>query len=260
MYSFFYLQRGAGLALRYYIFYYNSNMKNMFICIFLLLLFGVIFPSQNLSASDIEISTKEASALIGGGYNRSISGFGGLSALFGIELNEQYYFNAGFSFKFAADISDIKINTGARYTPFLNIPLRFTLFYYYNGLPEYHAHSHTLLPLVAYNADRAGIAIGPGLRFTSIFRDKAIFEPVFNFSAYVNFICREKLRVGICLFNFDEWGAGNMGSYSLAAKSTVKINENWSIVNDITLLQSGSVALSANFYGVAWRGGAKFTW
>ena len=234
-------------------------MKNNF-KIFELMLFLVIICTQNLSASEIEISTKEASALIDGGYDRSISGFGGLSALCGIELNEQYFFNAAFSFKFAVAISDIKISTAARYTPFINLPLHFTLQYYYNGLPEYRAHSHTLLPFVAYNADRAGIAIGPGLRFSSFFGNAAVFEPILNFSAYVNFICRENLKIGISIFNFDEWGAGNMGSYSLAIISKFSINENWTLINDIILLQSGSVALSANFYGIALRTGVKFSW
>jgi len=51
-----------------------------------------------------------------------------------------------------------------------------------------------------------------------------------------------------------------MGAYSLCLYSAVAINKQWSIINDIELLQSGSVGLSANFYGINWRGGVKFTW
>ena len=215
---------------------------------------------QNISALDIELTGKEAAAYASAGYNRGFSGFGEAAFSGGVELNGQYAFGGGFSFEFAAGITDIKLAAGARVEPIKSVPFYITLAYMYNGLPQYNAHSQTILPLFAFNADRAGIAIGPGLRFTSYFKDKAVFDSMFNFSAYINFLIKEKLRMGICFANIDEWSVKNMGFYSLAVKSTWKINENWSLINDIILLQSGSVALSANFYGIAWRGGAKFTW
>ena len=215
---------------------------------------------QNISALDIELTGKETAAYVSAGYNRGFSGFGEAAFSGGVELEGQYAFGGGFSFEFAAGITDIKLAAGARVEPIRNVPFYISLAYMYNGLPQYKAHSQTILPLVAFNADRGGIAIGPCLRFTSFFGDKAIFDSMFNFSAYVNFILRENLRIGICFANIDEWSVKNMGFYSLALKSIFKINENWSLVNDIVLLQSGSVALSANFYGIAWRGGAKFTW
>jgi len=99
------------------------------------------------------------------------------------------------------------------------------------------------------------------LRFSLFFAEPPIiFESVLSFSAYVNFINNEKFRIGIIVANFDDLQIRNMGFYSLSFDSAVVINTHWTFVNELKIMQSGSVALGANFYGIAWKGGVKFKW
>jgi hypothetical protein len=62
------------------------------------------------------------------------------------------------------------------------------------------------------------------------------------------------------LANFSDFYAGTMGAYSHSLNSLIRLGKHWSLINNIELLQSGSVALAANFYGIAYRGGFRFTW
>jgi hypothetical protein len=127
-------------------------------------------------------------------------------------------------------------------------------------MPEYDAHVHTLLPVFSYNKRRAGVAIGANCRFTSFFTEPAVFESMLAFSGYFNFINNEDLRIALTLANFDDFNARNMAALSLSLNVAVCLNNHWSILTDFELTQSGSIGLSANFYGIAWRGGIKFTW
>ena len=234
-------------------------MNKRFIMLFFTI-FILFTISQNVSALDIEITDKKLEAYHKNEYNRSFNYYGELSTIGCIELNNRYAFKSGFSIGLAKGISDIKIFSSAGVEPFRKIPLNFSLIWNYNGLPEYETHVHTILPVISYNTDIAGIATGISLRFSSFYGESALFESVFSFSAYFNFVNNEKLLIGVSFANFNHFFAGNMGSYSLCLNSAVNINNRWSIINDIELKQSGSVGLSSNFYGVAWRTGAKFSW
>jgi hypothetical protein len=160
----------------------------------------------------------------------------------------------------AKDYHDPKVFTGVEYEPLIGIPLVFSLAHIYNSLPEFEAHSNTILPMVSFNAKRAGIDIGASLRFTSFFGETVVFEPILSFSVYVNFIDNEKLFLGLRCANFDDFHARNMGAYSLSLRSAITLNRYCSFVSAIEIRQSGSVGLSATFYGIAIRGGYKFSW
>jgi hypothetical protein len=214
---------------------------------------------QQTAAQEI-ITAKEAEAYFKNEFNRSFYYYGELSSAGGMELDSRYTLRGGISLGLAKDVTDIRGFTSAAFSPPRLKQLNFSLAYIYNGLPEYGAHSHTILPLVSFNAKWAGVSIGTSLRFTSFFRGPAVFEPLLSLSAYVNFINSETLLIGIRIANFNEFSAGNMGAYSLSVNSWVRLNENWSIINNLELMQSGSVALSSNFYGIAWKGGVKYTW
>ena len=215
---------------------------------------------QNLHIVNAEITHREAGAFTTGGFNRSSYGFGEIAMTGALELNNRYSFRGGFLFEFAKPQVGLKLFTAARIAPWKKIPLRFSLAYMYAGLPKYEAHANTLMPSVMFSGKWAGIAIGVSFRFTRFFKESAIFEPILSISAYVNFYTNEKFRIGITAANFNDFGAGNMGSYSLSINSAVNITERWSIFNDLEVMQSGSVGLSSNFYGIAWRGGMKFVW
>lgn len=215
---------------------------------------------HNIHAFDMEITGKTIEGYSRKEYNRTSLYYGELSSIGAIALNDRYVFKSGISIGKTAVDTDIKLCNSARFDPFAGKPLQIAAAYLYTGLPEYRTHAHTILPVIAYNARWAGIGIGTGLRFTSFSGEPALFEAVLSFSGYVNFICKEALRIGIRCANFNDFSAGNMGSYALTLNSAVRLTKNWSIMNDLELMQSGSVALSAGFYGIAWRGGAQFTW
>ena len=224
-----------------------------FFFFFFLLPFG-------LFAADFRITGKEAGGDFRGEFNRALLYSVEFSALGSVELNELYTFKGGLALGGTGDSFDIKTLIHSRIGPLFNLPLYFGLAYIYNGLPVYEAHSHTILPLVYFSGRWAGISLGPGLRFTRFFGETTIFESIISFSAYVNFIDREKLRMGIGLANFGDFIANNMGAYSLSVNSLFRFNKQWSMINNLELLQSGSVGMAANFYGIAYRGGVRYTW
>lgn len=215
---------------------------------------------QEIHALDIEITEKEAEAHLGGEYNRSALFYGDISAIGAVELNNRLKFRTGISVGWADGVTDIRLFTNARFGLPIKWPLGLGLSWIYNGLPEYEAHSHTLLPVVYYNAKYGGITIGPGLRFTSFFKEPAIFEPTLSISVYANFINNEKLRIGISLANFNDYHAHTFGFYSLCVYSAVQINRCWSVLNELELKQSGGDGFTTTFYGIALRGGARYTW
>jgi hypothetical protein len=222
-----------------------------------ILLFLIFFPAI---INGMEITEKEVEAYMGVEFNRSFNYYGDLSAIGAVELDNIILFRGGLSVgKTGADIG---LNTfiGAKYYPFQNFPLHFKLSWIYNGLPEYEAHTHTILPVISFNASRAGISAGLNFRFTSYFSEIAEFETVLSFYAYFNFINSDDLRIGVGAGNFSDFYAKNMGAYSLNLNAAIALNSNWSIVCEFEFMQSGGDGLAANFYGFAWRGGAKYSW
>jgi hypothetical protein len=241
------------LDLRILEFFYSA--KKFIIILPLFFLFGL----QRITAQEI-ITGKGVEAYLKNEFNRSFYYYGELSFVGGLELDSRYTLKGGISLGLAKDITDFRGFTSAAFnTPFLK-QLNFSLAFIYNGLPEYDAHSYTILPLVSFNAKWAGISLGTALRFTSFFGEPAIFESVLSVSAYANFINDKALLLGISCANFNEFKAGNMGDYSFCVNCAVRLTERWSITNVLELMQSGSEGLSSNFYGIAWKSGVKYTW
>jgi len=208
----------------------------------------------------IDLTGKEIEAYLTGEYNRSINYNVSLSAIGGIELNGVCKIRSGVSIGKNADSADINAFAGGRYSPFSKLPLSFSLLYIYNGLPDYESHTHSILPFISYNTRRAGISIGPNFRFTSFFGETAQFEPILSSSVYFNFINNDVLRIRLSAGNFSEFYAKNMGAYSLSVNAVIRLDENWFILNEFELLQSGGDGFTSAFYGFCWRGGAKFKW
>jgi len=215
---------------------------------------------RQLHALDIEITEKQAEAHLRGEYNRIYNFFGDISTAGAIELNSRLKFKAGFSIGWARDITDIRLFSGARFGLLEKWPLTLGLSWIYNGLPEYAVHSHTLLPCLSWDDKYWGIALGPSFRFTSFFSESTISETTLSFSIYANFINNEKIRIGVCFANFNDFQAHNFGFYSLCFNSALRITPSWSLLNELELKQSGGDGLTTSFYGIALGGGARFTW
>jgi hypothetical protein len=85
------------------------------------------------------------------------------------------------------------------------------------------------------------------------------------FSGFVDFYQTDKIRIGMGCANFDNFLAGNMGSYFLEFYSLIRLAKpetlrRLSLINEIRIEQTGSVGLDSNFYGIAYRGGLVCRW
>jgi hypothetical protein len=231
-----------------------------------------VLITENNIESNIENNTKNNTEThlsiefyLGMEYCQINNFYSDISTIGTIELNENLTLKAGFSAGRAKDISDLNFFTNISFgniTFWLPViqPIVLSLSYLYNGLPEYETHSHTIHPVISYNTSRIGGSIGAGFRFTSFFNEPAFFEPLLSFYGYVNIINNEKLCLGLGLGNFNYFQVRNLMALSFEINSIIHINNQWSVINDIEIKHSGSDGLAANFYGINWHGGARFSW
>ena len=224
------------------------------------LIFSIIFifTLQNIMAA--EITAKEIEASMKGEFSRGFNAYGNMALIGGIELNNVLKFRTGISLGKTAAETDLSSFFNIRYSPFSRIPFVFSLVYIYNGELSYDIHTHTIFPVISFNASRAGISIGANFRFTSYFGEKAVFETILSLYAYLNFVNNNMLNIGIGIGNFCDFNAKNLSALSLRLYATVHVNKNWSIINEAELMQSGIDGLSTNFYGFSWRAGARYSW
>jgi len=208
----------------------------------------------------VDLSGKEIETCLSAEYNRGAEYIFGISAAGGIELNNICKIRSGILYKESEDLSDLNIFLNNKYSPFSKVPVSFSLLYIYNNLYEYETSVHSILPFISYNAKRAGVSIGFNLRFTSFFEEEPQFESILSSSIYFNFVNKESLLIGLSLGNFDEFYARNIGAYSFNLNAVIRINNNWSVINEFELLQSGGDGFLSTFYGFGWRGGARFSW
>jgi hypothetical protein len=218
----------------------------------------LIFFARN--AFSLDITGKEVEGRLSAEYNRTYNFIGNISVMGNIELNDIWDFRCGLLFGGMSGVTEVSALLSAAVFPFSELPLGFSLNYIYNGLVEFKANTHSILPLVSLNGRIAGLSLGVNFRLSSFYGSNAQFESVLTFLAYLNFINKEKLRIGISAGNLSDFNAANLGAMSLRFNSRININGNWSIVNDIELKQSRLDGFTADFYGIAWRGGAKYTW
>jgi len=222
-------------------------------------LFLIFISLQSIHAQQ-KITAIEVEAYLGCEYSRSFIYYGDISAIGAVEFSDLVLVRGGISFGRTEGHTDTKAFVGARFYPWERIPVNFHASYIYNGLPEYHSHTHTLLPLVSYSTKWAGASTGINFRFTSFFDEKPEIESILSFMLYVNFINNEMLRIGLNWGNYNDFYAKNMGAFSLGLNFTIFLDNNWEIINGFELLQSGADGFASTFYGFAWRGGIKFSW
>jgi len=226
----------------------------------LILLLVLVPATLNLYSLEMQLSSEELGFYFTPEYNRALNFCWNLSTVGAAVFNEQYIVKGGLALGGAGSVFDMKVFTGVEYKLPLSIPLNVSLAYNYNGLPAYENHAHSILPLVSLTYPQAGIAMGPNFRFTRFFGEQPVFESMLSFSAYVNFINNDVLKLGLEFANFDDFTYRNFGSYFLKLYSAIPLDKNLSLINEIELDQGGSVGLSANFYGLLYRGGVQFIW
>jgi len=223
----------------------------------------IFFPLVLLIVSNLyaeRTTDKELIFYFSPEYNRAFNFCWDISAVSSFTFNNRYTVKGGFAPGTLGNVFYLKAFAGGEVKlPFI-IPVHIGLNYNYNGLPEYENHIHSLPLLVSLKWNRAGAALGVNFRFTSFSSGPVVFEPVLTASAYVNIINNDTLKMGLKIASFDDFYYGNFGSYFISFYSGVRLNERFSLINEIDLRQSGSIALAANFYGFVYRGGVKLSW
>jgi len=212
------------------------------------------------NANSLEISGIEAFAFYRGENKRGSDFLNELSVIGILELEEKLAFKGGISV--GRTIIDTEVNAllSTIYTPFSNIPLGFSVSYFYNGFPEYEVHANSIMPLVSFNGRLAGISLGTSFRFTHFFGESAQFESILTFYGYFNFVNTQILTIGIGAGNIKDFHTKNLGAFSLDLNAFIHLNENWTIINQLEIMQSGADGLTTNLYGMAFRAGVKYSW
>jgi hypothetical protein len=224
------------------------------------LILFLFFPLQILSALDLKVSGRELALAWRPEYHRALGFCQDLAASGALELDNRYALRAGLALGNVDRGAGIKLFTAGEIALPAPLPLYFNLAYIYNGLPGWETHTHGVLPFVSLKGRRAGIALGINFRLSSFFNEAPVFESMLSISGYVNLIVTDVFTLGLRCANFNDFNAGNMGSYSLTLENNVRLSKQFALSCDIELIQSGSVALTANFYGLAFRAGVVYRW
>jgi hypothetical protein len=177
-----------------------------------------------------------------------------------LEFKKRLVLNGGIDLEFLETTPNLSIFTGGKMALSLPVPLSVALAYVYNRMPDYQTSIHSVVPLLSLNGRRAGISLGPTLRFTSFYSEPAVFEWIISFLVYVNFYYSGTVKFGTRWANFDNYLFGNTGSYFLTLYYLYTFPTGVSLIHELTIYQTGSVGFAANPYGLSYKGGIKFQW
>jgi hypothetical protein len=221
--------------------------------------------AKSVFALDIRLTGLETELGLKPEFNRTFYYGAGISLSGTLELNNCFTFGTGFSLEAGGFATgDITQTYNAFGRPGFRFPLPFPLelefSYIYNGIPAYRTNMHTMLPLLSSRWKWAGLSLGMALRYTVFGREKPISEAFPAALLFVNFINREKVIAGVRISNFDDFLVGNLSSYFLNLNVSIKAGKRLYLFSEFELYQTGSMGLTATFYGAAYRGGIKCQW
>ena len=222
----------------------------------------VVFLIQNkLFAVELNITNRVLGFDFNLEYNRTFLGCHYYAIFGGIELNDKFTLETGFSLGKTGDEFDIRAFASGSFIPdIVRLPLNLNLLYIFNSLPGYKMRSNTVSPYFSCGFRRWGFAIGPSFRFVDFYGD-LIFEPVLPvYSIYYNLLNYERFIARIELTNFINFYAGNLNSLWFVLNGTLRLNRRISLINEFKLYQSGFFDLAATFYGLAFTGGLRLLW
>jgi hypothetical protein len=224
-------------------------------------LFASLFVLPNISA--LEFTGRYIEANLKGEFNRSSNYHGDISVIGAVELDNKFKLRGGIALGRCINSSDFNMFLNTSYAPFeINFlsPLVFSLSYIYNGFISYQTSKQTVFPVISYNTSRAGISTGAFFRFTSFFGEPVQQEVNMAFYFYFNFINSDSLIIGAGCGNFGDFHARNYGAYSYMFYAIISLNQTWSLINEIEIMQSGAAGLTSVLFGFSWRTGVRFSW
>ncbi|MDR0722998.1 MAG: hypothetical protein LBF75_09465 [Treponema sp.] len=219
------------------------------------------FALPPLYGFDLRITEAELGLAYRPEYTRVFTYSWDMSCFGSLELNDRLTFKSGLALGQVGSVFALYTFASSAFAlPIPVVPLYVKVAYIYNGIPDYTTHIHTLLPTIELKGKWAGIAVGPSMRFTVFNQDPPVFEPIIALSGFVHVFYTEQLRIAITSGNYRDFVSGNMGSYSIGLTSQGNITKRLSLINELEILQTGSVGLVANIYGVVYKGGVVLHW
>jgi hypothetical protein len=219
----------------------------------------LLFSMQNIYS--LEITEKNIAIRLDGEYNKSFHDSSKFTLLGALGLDNIYLFRSGMSLGNLEESTDVNLFAFASAAPFTNIPLDFSLYYIYNGLPNYHVHTNTILPVITYNFKYVGISAGYTFRFTTFFGTDVLYETVLSLAFNFIFINNETLKLGLRLANFSDFQAGNMAAYTLNFHSAIRVDKYLTALSELELIPTGTGGgTTILFYGIAFRAGVRYSW
>jgi hypothetical protein len=226
----------------------------------LLCLAVLLFLARSLAALPAGITAVEAAIDFSPEYNRVFGHCLGFSASGSLELKQRYSFRGGLFVWTTAEARETGAAAAFQAKLPVALPLYASVSWYFSALSPYEATSHAVLPLIALRFRYGGFALGTTLRFSSWFGERAIFESATAFEGYVNFYNTETFRTGLRWANYDAFTAGNFGAWRLSLDSRLALTKQLSLISVLSLLQTGSITLGAEYYGLVCTLGALFRW
>ncbi|MDR3173981.1 MAG: hypothetical protein LBU19_07015 [Treponema sp.] len=188
-------------------------------------------------------------------------------------IGDSYGVQGGIALGKTGEEFDFDLFLGGSYFLPLPVKLRVRFLYIYNTIPAYTYQTNTLFPSLSYQGKWGGVELGTAFRFT-VFASEfpAIFEPVLGGRLFLNFPFFKKVKLAAGFGNLSAFNVGNLGAYFLFVESRIDINEVRpqgnsapgvplvSLISNLEIYQTGSIALTAAFQGFAWQGGIRFSW
>ena len=207
----------------------------------------------------IAVTHKEVIVSFAPGYDKVFYQSFAAGAAGALEFNNAVKVKTGFLFwKNAGDFQANSFVKGESVFPLWK-HFVYSAAYIFIALPQYENYSHTILPLIQLRFRPAGIALGLSFRFSE-FYDSTIFEKMISFSMYLNFINNDIFRFGVRLENYNDYLAANFGAYWFNINAEFRITKIVKLAMEIELSQSGSIGMSAAYYGVTFRPVMVITW
>jgi hypothetical protein len=220
----------------------------------------IVYFMSLIHLSALDSPRIEAGFTVEPEINRAFSSAVSFASFGAFKVNSRFILKGGVSLGTTGNIFDMKGFTKTEAVFPLPVPLSVSVHYIYNGMPAYKTHIQSLAPLISFKSRWVGVSFGPAWHFITFNRKMVAAEPVFAFSWYVNFYHTDKGRIGLRCANLTDFVSGNTGAYWVQLSSRFSVTPICSFINDLTVYQSGSIGLSAAFYGLAYRGGIVFTW
>jgi hypothetical protein len=196
-------------------------------------------------------------------YNRALSVlfYGGMQSA--VSLYDSINLKGGISTGYEAETTAVSYFAGAELhaKPAFNLPFDIFLSFDYlaNRYPSYKIDYLSYLPALGFSYKKTGLLAGYAFRDTFSGGSRSGREQFIFAIVRCRLIETSRYALEISLTNKEAFLAGNIASYHLSFLNVFAVNNNWSLTGLLKIYQTGSSALTANFYGAALGFGGRFT-